>query len=92
VNSPSFSLPFVKISPQKSGGWDEMFHNVLVDGRKKHTTLLLRGRKSITILCPDDVCKKIRKKQRERGRGYAWREMRGGLITSLKNSEHKVMD
>jgi hypothetical protein len=71
---------------------DEMFHNVLVDERKKHINLLLHGRKSITILCPDDVCKKIRKKQGERGRGYAWREMRVGVIRSLKKSQHKVMD
>jgi hypothetical protein len=53
----------VKISPQKSGGWMKMFHKVLADERKKHITLLLHGRKSITIFCPDDVCKKIRKKR-----------------------------
>jgi hypothetical protein len=69
-----------------------MFHNILVDERKKTYNPPLHGRKSITILCPDDVCKKIRKKQGERWRGYAWREMRGGVIRSLKNSEHKVMD
>jgi hypothetical protein len=44
-----------------------MFHNVLVDEQKKTYDPPLHGRKSITILCPDDVCKKIRKKQRERG-------------------------
>jgi hypothetical protein len=44
-----------------------MFHNVLVDEPKKTYDPPLHGRKSITILCPDDVCKKIRKKQGERG-------------------------
>jgi hypothetical protein len=92
VNSPSFSLFFCEKFTTKIWWVDEMFHNVLVDERKNHITLLLHGRKSITILCPDDVCKKIRKEQGERVRGYAWREMRGGLITRLQNSSHKVMD
>jgi hypothetical protein len=40
VNSPSFPLSFVKISFVKIWWVDKMFHNVLIDGRKKHITLL----------------------------------------------------
>jgi len=91
ANSPSFSLLFCEKFTTKIWWVDEMFHNVLVDERNKTYNPLLHGRRSIIILCPNDVCKKIKKKQGERGRGYAWRDMRGGLITRLQNSEHKIM-
>jgi hypothetical protein len=35
---------------------------------------------------------KDKEKTERKRRGYAWREMRGGVIRSLKKSEHKVMD
>ncbi len=55
---------------------------------KKPDNPSLHGWKSMTTLCPDDVCKEIKEKEEEVMHGEDERE---GPIRSLKTSEQKVM-